>query len=792
MSVKLRYVAGGPRIRLRAVPGIQGIQGIPGQVQGIEAGQGIAIDLSDPVHPKISVDAVAAEIPFTPTGQVGSTDVQTAIAELDSKKLSVLDAASNYQPLDADLTAISGIGTAAFGRGLLTTSSAEATRVRLRQFDTVADLIADTSLTYSAGLMQVAAGDIVEAQGFRFALAASGATDHHLATAGGVKLYVVKSDAGWVVEAFDDGSSGEIPWQKAIDACKADGGGRVHLMRDRTINDTVRVWGSFTYRGILISGDNVQVTSTHAGPAIEFVPDARPDGDNAAPELKQRSEMTGIDFTGPGKAVVGSVGLLVRHGGTVDFRQCKARNFEIGLQGDGALIERFTELELSENALAINFSYDGTFAPNDLHFLACKVFQNTRALYIEDFPNGSITFNECEMEGNNVVSGHAADGVNVFHFKNAGRVNFFGCHLEQNPGQTHVLFEGGSPNASLNIIGSDFVPGSNGWANVELSGQGQLFAVGARITNSTAGGRPVIVLGAGCSALIGSDVGANVSGDLSRLVTIHNGQIGTRVDRNGLSGLPGVRAKGASNVGLDVEGQSRFVNASNTRLGYSQVTEGGNYALVSDQNNQGFQFNTMIGGVGAARFYIGRVGSNSVEPGANNTTSLGTASLRWSEVFAANGTINTSDEADKQQIGAIPDEWLDAWGDVQWSRFKWNDAVQSKGNGARWHVGLIAQRVRDAFAARGLDAQEIGLLCYDEWDDQYGTDETGALVLIAAAGSRWGIRYDEAQALEAAWVRRAVKGLSASDQPGANRATVFKRGGLRPPSGGFFTSGDTS
>ncbi|MCG8273112.1 hypothetical protein MIC97_16560 [Aquamicrobium sp. NLF2-7] len=61
------------------------------------------------------------------------------------------------------------------------------------KFDTVAGLLADTILAYSlaAGLVAVAADKIVEAQGFRYEVAASGATDHHIETAGGVKLYVL-------------------------------------------------------------------------------------------------------------------------------------------------------------------------------------------------------------------------------------------------------------------------------------------------------------------------------------------------------------------------------------------------------------------------------------------------------------------------------------------------------------------------------------------------------------------------------------------------------------------------
>lgn len=159
---------------------------------------------------------------------------------------------------------------------------------------------------------------------------------------------------------------------------------------------------------------------------------------------------------------------------------------------------------------------------------------------------------------------------------------------------------------------------------------------------------------------------------------------------------------------------------------------------------------------------------SAFRPATTNTVALGSAAQLFTEVFASNGTINTSDEREKQDIGAIPDDWLDAWGDVEWSRFKWKDAVAEKGDAARWHVGLIAQRVRDAFAARGIDAFEIGLLCYDEWEakdavfSEETDEETGETIRTEVsptveAGDSYGVRYTEALAMEAAWVRREIR-----------------------------------
>ena len=165
------------------------------------------------------------------------------------------------------------------------------------------------------------------------------------------------------------------------------------------------------------------------------------------------------------------------------------------------------------------------------------------------------------------------------------------------------------------------------------------------------------------------------------------------------------------------------------------------------------------------------VDSNVLRPAADNTKSLGNASFRWSVVYAGTGTINTSDERAKQQIVDVSATVMRAWGKVNYVQFKFNDAVETKGDSARWHFGLIAQRIKEAFESEGLDAFAYGILCYDKWDDQY-TEEmveaeenlgdgktikvmrsTGNKILTQTAGNRYGVRYEEALALECAYLR---------------------------------------
>lgn len=76
-------------------------------------------------------------------------------------------------------------------------------------------------------------------------------------------------------------------------------------------------------------------------------------------------------------------------------------------------------------------------------------------------------------------------------------------------------------------------------------------------------------------------------------------------------------------------------------------------------------------------------------PRADNTLSLGNSSYRWTEVFAANGTINTSDIRLKKEIAAIP-YGLDQVNQLKPVCFRW-----VSGNKNDIKLGLIAQEVNE-------------------------------------------------------------------------------------------------
>ena len=140
----------------------------------------------------------------------------------------------------------------------------------------------------------------------------------------------------------------------------------------------------------------------------------------------------------------------------------------------------------------------------------------------------------------------------------------------------------------------------------------------------------------------------------------------------------------------------------------------------------------------------------------DNYLYLGGGANRWKQLYASSTTISTSDEREKRDIAPIPDEVLDAWSSVEFEQFRFNDAFAEKGESARTHSGLVAQRIQQAFASLGLDASKYGLFCYDEWDaEEPQYNEKGELERQGReAGNRYALRYEEALCMEAACMRR--------------------------------------
>lgn len=212
-----------------------------------------------------------------------------------------------------------------------------------------------------------------------------------------------------------------------------------------------------------------------------------------------------------------------------------------------------------------------------------------------------------------------------------------------------------------------------------------------------------------------------------------------------------IRRNGAVLPG-DTVGQVDFI-ADNGKMDYNAGTQGARVGLlqveVHDESSITSSGNTNTAIKGIVRIYANSDGTDrvgrginvvydAVYPSINNALSSGSTTHRWKAVYAVNGTIQTSDENLKEEIGEIPEAVFKAWANVKFVQYKFKDAVKEKGEKARYHIGLIAQRIVAAFKAEGLDAFAYGLVCRDVLKD---------------GGEILSLRYDECLALECAYER---------------------------------------
>lgn len=159
-----------------------------------------------------------------------------------------------------------------------------------------------------------------------------------------------------------------------------------------------------------------------------------------------------------------------------------------------------------------------------------------------------------------------------------------------------------------------------------------------------------------------------------------------------------------------------------------------------------------------AGVYIRRYndGTRFFYPTTASIVSLGKSDVRWKQIYCDTSTISTSDERLKQNIEELPDEVLEAWGEVEFYRFKFKSSVSEKGlENARYHTGVVAQRIKSIFEKHNLNASDYGLFCYDEWDcEPEERDEKGDIISPERpAGNEYSIRYEECLCMEAAYQR---------------------------------------
>lgn len=106
---------------------------------------------------------------------------------------------------------------------------------------------------------------------------------------------------------------------------------------------------------------------------------------------------------------------------------------------------------------------------------------------------------------------------------------------------------------------------------------------------------------------------------------------------------------------------------------------------------------------------------NDIAPSYSGGYSCGISSRRWSDIYADNSEIQTSDRNKKNSIEELPQKYLTMMDNIKPVRYKLDD-----GTSGRYHVGFIAQDVEEAMTTAGIDSLEFGGWIKDK--DEEGND----------------------------------------------------------------------
>jgi hypothetical protein len=206
----------------------------------------------------------------------------------------------------------------------------------------------------------------------------------------------------------------------------------------------------------------------------------------------------------------------------------------------------------------------------------------------------------------------------------------------------------------------------------------------------------------------------------------------------------------------NADGTGRFITlASSTSSGGTEITRGfiGLSNTTAPQYSNPYMSHTS-GSNGISCTYSSNSSFNAITPCAstgiptNGSLNLGHAYAKWNTVYASSGSINTSDITKKQDIEELSEAEsrvaMAAKGLLR--KYRWKESVVEKGDNARIHFGIMAQDLKAAFEAEGLDANKYGMFCADtRWTtdgtDTYATEEEAPEAVTEE--TVYGVRYEE-------------------------------------------------
>ena len=181
-----------------------------------------------------------------------------------------------------------------------------------------------------------------------------------------------------------------------------------------------------------------------------------------------------------------------------------------------------------------------------------------------------------------------------------------------------------------------------------------------------------------------------------------------RVEITGSSGASVVGTHSGSSV------QQALDSLSNSLQNIS-----GNYYFSSSGDEIGANVNK-ISLSPSQRSYGVQISTTSAafSPKTDNLISSGTTALRWSQVYAVNSVISTSNKKKKTNLRQISPAETRAFYEIGKldSVWQWLAKYSSEKGDARLHSGPTVQDAIKVMLKHGLDWTKYSAFCYDKWE----------------------------------------------------------------------------
>ena len=313
-------------------------------------------------------------------------------------------------------------------------------------------------------------------------------------------------------------------------------------------------------------------------------------------------------------------------------------------------------------------------------------------------------------DGDGIVNDAAIDlGYSSSRFKDLhlSGVGYFGTSVgigTTSPATKLHIENGASANNIIQVYG-----GTSLYAGIGVDGNGAIFTAGS-------------------------------SGSLNAPMIFRTASNGTEAERMRLSQsgnvLVGKTAVEMAAVGVEVKpaGEVRITSDDvfglqlNRKTGDGEIInlrkDGASVGSIGVSGSRPYLSNGVNDGIKIADDYVAPCNQTGADKDAS--LDLGSSSVRFKDIYRSGSTYSTSDRNKKQDIRDLTDAEARvatvAKGSLK--AFRYIDSVEAEGDEANIHFGIIAQDLKAAFEAEGLNANDYQVFKTSTYTDDDGVEQT--------------------------------------------------------------------